>query len=743
MAENRTIGLGRVARVGSWSFRHPWYALAIWLLILVAGVFSAGKVFAGIGDSHGPKSMESVQAYNVLDQGSKDGGTVVGVIDHVDPHAAAVQQQVTAKAQQLSGIPGVLAVTTPYTPGHDDLLATDGKALAIQVKLADISDDGTRTDLIQRVQDDLHGLAPALTGAGVPGATVSVGGDPVINVQANDQVQHDLSLAEEISLPLTLIILVFVFGGIIAAFLPVLAAVVAVTGSMVVLLTFAQFTSLSSDSVTVVTLLGLGLSIDYGLLLVARYREELTAGFAPDAAVARAWATAGRTIMFSALTVAAALTGLMMFGIGDLAALGAAGVAIALTSMLVALTFTAALLGLAKKRIKPSKRAQRRVAAYGTAAETGFFARLARVVQRRPLLILILVAGALLAGGTPLLSAKLQLNDLSGLPRSLESVRTADILADRFGQSAEPAVTVVARTDAASLDTWAAGLHLTDLSKVYPAQQVGPNLSLIKLDAPGEPQGTAARDLVDEVRAHRPPGVQNWVTGNAALLNDLLGRLIDRLPLAIGVTLLAMVLLLFAMTGSLVVPVKAVLMNVFSLGATFGVVYAVFVHGFLAGVLHVNEVPGLDPFTIVAVFAFAFGLSMDYEVFLLARIKEYVDSGMPTSQAVRRGLQRSGRIITSAALLMVIVFSCFLAGRMGSVQQIGLGLALAVAIDATIVRCVLVPATMTLLGRLNWWAPAPLRKLQHRMGFGERVLPPAPDTPEVPSPTPVGALIGG
>ncbi len=345
------------------------------------------------------------------------------------------------------------------------------------------------------------------------------------------------------------------------------------------------------------------------------------------------------------------------------------------------------------------------------------------------MLVLLLVVGALLAGGAPLLTARSALDGLSGLPRSLESVRTADLLADRFGQRTDPAVTVVARTDAASLDAWAAGLRLPDLSKVYPAQQVGENLAVVQLDAPGDPQGSAARALVEEVRAHRPPGGQSWVTGNAALLNDILGRLADRAPLAVGVTLAAMVLLLFAMTGSLVVPLKAVLANIVSLGATFGVLDLVFVHGVGAGLLHVNVVPGLNPFTVVSVFAFAFGLSMDYEVFLLARIKEYVNAGVPTSVAVRRGLQHSGRIITSAALLMVIVFSCFLLGRVGTVQQIGFGLALAVAIDATIVRCVLVPATMTVLGKLNWWAPAPLRRLHQRIGFGERTLPPAPPAP--------------
>ncbi len=734
---HKPANLGVTARVGGWSYRHPLLTLAVWVLVLVGGVLAAGPVFSGLGEGAAPKGVESLQAYDVLQDGKTDGGTVVGVVDHVDARDPAVQQQVGTVAGTLAGITGVTSVKTPYSPDGQSLVATDGRALAIEVKLADLDDDAAARDLATKVQDTLHGFQGTLVGQGNAGANVSVGGGPIIDIEANDQVQHDLSLAEELSLPLTLIILVFVFGGIVAAFLPVLAAVVSVTGSMVVLLGFSQLTTLSSDSVTVVTLLGLGLSIDYGLLLVGRYREELAAGFGPTEAVARAWATAGRTILFSALTVAAALTGLMMFGISDLTALGAAGVAIALASMLVALTFTAAMLRLGRKRIRPSKRALRRA---GQPVQTGAFARLAAVVQRRPVIVTVLVGAALLAGGVPLLSANTALNDMSGLPRSLESVRTADVLGARFGQEAEPAVTVVARTDPATLDTWAAGLHLTDLTKAYPATSAGENLSVIQLDAPGDPQGSQARDLVDEVRAHRPPGVQSWVTGNAAVLSDLLDQLVHRLPLAIGVTVLAMVMLLFAMTGSVIIPIKAVLMNLFSLGATFGAMYAVFVHGFLADQLHVLQVPGLSPFTIVAVFAFAFGLSMDYEVFLLSRIKEYVDNGEDTTLAVRHGLQRSGRIITSAALLMVIVFSCFLVGRMGTVQQIGLGLALAVAIDATIVRCVLVPATMTLLGRFNWWAPAPLRALQRRLGFGERVLPPAPPAPvSTPvEPQPVG-----
>jgi RND superfamily putative drug exporter len=735
---------GVIARIGRWCFRRRWWVVAVWLVAMVVGGLSAGPVFNALGSSNGPRSLESVQASNVLKEGSNQGGTVVGVVDRVDPKAASVRRAVQALAIDLAQVPGVTKVVTPYDaglpPAHAAaMLARDGHGLVVQATIADLT-GGARNTTVDALSTRLHALAPALAAAGAPDAQVTVGGGPVINRQANRQAQTDLSRAEELSLPITLVILVFVFGGIIAAGLPVLAAIVSVASSMAVLLVFSRFTNLDQNAVTVVTLLGLGLSVDYGLLLVARYREELGAGFAPDVAVSRAWATAGRTITFSALTVAAALSGLLMFGVVGLSALGAAGVSIALVAMLVSLTFTAALLGLARKRIRPSRRAARRIARYGDAAEVGLFARLARGVQHRPLVTALVTGVALLAAGFPLLSTTVHLNDLSSLPRSLESVRVVDQLSGRFGQAPAPAVTVVARTDPATLDGWAQRWSGTaGVTRVYPAQQVGPNLSTVSIDAAGDPEGTTARGLVDRVRADRPGGTQSWVTGDAAVLNDLLGLIMDRLPWAIGVTLLAMTVLLFAMTGSLVVPIKAILMNAVSLGATFGVMNAVFEHGFLAGPLHTLVVGGIDPFVIVSVFAFAFGLSMDYEVFLLGRVKEYVDRGLDTDVAVRRGLQHSGRIITSAALLMVIVFSCFVTGRVGTVQQIGLGLAVAVAIDATIVRCMLVPATMTLLGRWNWWAPGWLKRAHTRVGLKERVLPPAPAPapPAQPEPQPV------
>jgi RND superfamily putative drug exporter len=715
-----------MGRVGRWCFRHWAWVLLIWAAVVAGGVAATGPLFERLGAGGVPPSAESVAAYEVLNEGNGSAGTIVAVVDGVDPAAGDVRAAVTATAARVAGIAGVAAVDHPFDPrlpppAAGRLVARDGRAVLVAVTLTAMERAGADATA-RAVADELHRLADALP----PPGTVEVGGGPVQRMQVNQAVQRDLQRAELISLPLTLVVLILVFRGLVAAGLPVLTAAVSVAAAMAALLGFSTFTEVDTDGVTVVTLLGLGLSVDYGLLLVARYREELLRGFAPDVAVARAWATAGRTILFSALTVAAALSGLLMFELPALRALGSAGVSIAVVCMLGSLTFAAALIGMLRRWIRPSRRERRALAAGtldGTESERGFFARLGRFVQRRPLLVAALTTAALLAAGTPLLTAGVRLPGLEGLPRSIEAVRVADDLASRFGRPAAPGITVVVRGDAATLDTWAAGWRGEPAVAVIRPAEGRNSIASVAIDLAGDPQGPAARDLVERMRADRPPATESWVTGNAAVLIDLLGIIRAGLPAALAVTLLAMIALLFAMTGSVVVPVKAILANIVSLGATFGVLAAVFGEGFGADLLDTLTVGALSPFVSVAVFAFAFGLSMDYELFLLGRVKEYVDAGTDTDTAVRRGLQHTGRTITSAALLMVAVFACFAAAEIGNVEQVGLGLSVAVLIDATIVRCLLVPATMTLLGRWNWWAPAWLARLHARFGLRDARLP--------------------
>lgn len=686
-------------------------------MIVGAGSTAIGPLFAGMGDVNQLKGTEVGAAADAIEAGLDRGVQYTVLVDDIDARADTAQSTLQRAITDTAAMPGVKEVSDPD-------IATDGRAAAITVTLEKsdhqyqpFTDSKTR---MQRLTEELSG------------STVRFGGGELLGDQSNEAIQDDLNRAEWLSLPLTLIVLVLVFGGIIAAGLPILAAVGAIMASTGILLGFSGLIDLDANAVTVVAILGLGLSIDYALLLVARFREELVGNDDREEALRRAWSTAGRTIMFSGLTVAAALTGLLAFNVGRLQGLAAAGIATTVVAMLAALTLTAALLGLAGKRVKPSKRQLARYAAMQAAREgagkdtmareleSGFFARLARATQRRSLLLVLGCIAVLLAMASPLLHVTIKDPQLEGLPRTIEAVQVADELSTRFGQTTQPAVRVLARTDPATLDAYVAKWRSDPaVQRVEEANQITAGLSSVVLAVRGDGQGKDARALVERLRADRPAGYESWVIGDAAKLIDLNQRLVSGLPLAIAITAVAMIMLLFLMTGSLVIPLKAIALNLVSLGATFGVLVAVFQDGWLAGPLDTLTVGGLSPFVILIVFAFAFGFSMDYEVFILGRIKEYVDSGEDSNTAVRHGLQKSGWIITSAALLMLIVFAVFAAAKVGQIEQIGLGLFVAVLLDASIVRCLMLPAMMTLLGRAAWWAPGPLKRFHRRHGLRE------------------------
>ncbi len=679
--------------LGKISYRHRWLVVLAWLAVVAGGVVSAGTVFERM-DGDNAANTESGRAREVLRAGTDRGGDVVALWEGIDARSGSVTAALTEAGADLRAVPGVKEVAAPR-------VADDGRGVAVQV-VFEPGEDG-----YEAVVARLEKLPTAASGS-----TVAFGGSLVLGDQIDDAVQEDLGRAEFSSLPLTLVVMLFVFGGLVAAGIPLLATLATVAGAFAVLLGFSEFIGLDADIISVVTMLGLALCIDYSLLLVARYREELAASHLPPVALARTWATAGRTISFSALTVIAALTGLFAFDVADLRAMGAAGISATLVALLSALTLTAALLRIFGRRVKPAK-----PRAAGT-----FFARLAARTQRRPLLWALATTLVLLAMAAPLLTATIKRPDLEGLPRSIESVRVVDALTARYGQHDNPAIVVVARANSSTLDSWAARWSDDPVRLIEPARHVADGLSSVALHVNGDNQSDSARALVERMRADRPAGVDSWVTGDAAALVDLRAQLADGLPYAVSVVVVAMFVLLFLMTGSVVVPAKALLMNFVSLAATFGVLVAVFDHGWLSGPLDTLPVNGLSPYVMVLVFAFGFGLSMDYEVFLLARVKELVDAGHDTNTAVRLGLQSSGRIITSAALLMLIVFGFFAAAKVGDIEQIGLGLFVAVLIDATIVRCLLVPATMTLLGKHNWWAPHPLRRLHARFALREPAL---------------------
>jgi RND superfamily putative drug exporter len=628
------------------------------------------------------------------------------VADGIDPRDPAVAAGLRATAERLRAIPGVAEVADPVTVQVPELVATDGRAVLVAVELAPGLGDHRFEVAVEAAEAELRRLdAPR----------VLVGGGPLQDWEFEDQVGSDLARAELLSMPVVLVLLLVIFGGIVAAGLPVLVALVGVAGTLLALLGISAVTEVSVYSVNVVTMLGLGLAVDYALLLVSRFREE-RATRDLTAAVEAAAATAGRTVVFSGLTVAASLAGLLVFADPFLRSMAYGGGAVVVIDMLAAITLLPALLGMWGRRIRPARARE---------TGTGVFASLSRLVQRRAALIVVAVAVPLAVAATPFLHAHYQQPDAGFLPRGAESRELYETLEARFVPAVwvEPVVVVAdAGADQAGLAAFAGRLAaLEGVRAVGEPQPLAGGVHVLEVLPTGTGTDAAAARLVGAVRAVPAPfGVQ--VTGDAADLTDYQATIRDRLPLAAALVVLATFVLLFLFTGSVVVPVKAIVMNVLSLGASLGALVWVFQEGHLAWLLGAEGAGALDPTVPVLTFAIAFGLSMDYEVFLLSRIKEAWDETGDNDRAVALGLQRSGRIVTSAALLLVVVYAGFMAAGMLTIKQIGLGTVLAVLLDATVVRMLLVPATMKLMGRWNWWAPGPLRRLHRRVGLDE---PPA------------------
>lgn len=686
-----------MSRIGRFCFRRRGWVLVAWLLFFLVGGASAGPLMGAISSASYVQGLESDEGQHALTEGRDHGRRYVAVIEGVDGNRPAISRAVS----EVRGIPGVREVAPPK-------VATDRSGVAVEVTL-DKADD--QSGPLTRSKERLSALSTDL-----PGTTVRFGGIDLIADDTNTLAQADLTNAMLYSLPVTLLVLLFVFGGLRLAAMPVIGAVVTIATSFGLMLLASNVIQIDNTVLSVVDLLGLGLSIDYALLLLARYREELAVDRDPLAAIGRTWATAGRTILFSALTVAAALISLVVIQQPRLQTMGASGIVASLLAMAVALTLLPALVGFFGKKVKPARNRHADV-------ERGMFARIARVTQRRPRLVVGGALAVLVLAGLPLAQLNLRMTSVDSVPRSVESLQVEQLASQRYGLTSNPPMLVVAETDPAALDTWARGLSAPGIARVEPARQQGEGLSSVAVLVHGDAQGPGAKEVLDHLRANRPPGVQSWVTGETAGFFDLRDRTISDLPLAVLVAVLAMLILLFLMTGSVVAALLAVVMNIVSLSATFGVLVLVFQNGLFAGVLDTIVVNGLSIYLLLTLFAFGFAFAMDYHVFLLSRIKEAVDEGRPNDLAVRHGLQRSGRLITLAVVAMMIVFAAFGMAEVGDIEQLGIGLFVAVIVDGTIVRCLLVPGAMTLLGRHNWWSPAPLRRLHARFGLREHEGP--------------------
>ncbi len=699
---------------------RKWTLVIAVLFAVAAGVWGTG-VFGKLttGNSFTPPNSQSNSESSLAAStfGRNDADVVVLYRSAaMTVHDPAYRQAVTAA---LAGLPSadVARTTTYWSSGQPSLVSADRHSTYAVLQLTG-ADDAARQKTYKAIETDLS----QDVGAGI---TSQVGGTVPTEVAIDNEVTANIARAEGISLPVLLILLVVIFGGVVAASLPVAIGGLAILGSFTVLRLLTLATTVSLYSVNITTILGLGLGIDYGLFIVTRFREELRRQPTVEQAVARTVATAGRTVLVSGVTVALALTSLMLFPEVFLRSMGYGGVATVAVDVIAALTVLPAMLAVLGYRVN-ALRVRRSVGTAPRSEMAGGWYRLAHSVMRRPVAYAAVIVVVLLALGAPFLKISWGGDDARVLPASATVRQVSDRLGSEFpANSTAPIEAVI--TSVPSRGDLAAYIHKIDvISGVTGTQVTGDKGTTVRLDVGYQPQtnSPAARQIVTEIRALTPPPHATVLVGGAtAEFVDELSSLGATLPWMALLTGLATFVLLFLAFGSVVLPVKAIVMNVLSLSATFGVIVWVFQWGHLAGPLQFTPTGTIDPTMPILLLAIVFGLSMDYEVFLLSRMRERYDETGDNVAAVAGGLQRTGGVITSLAFLLVIVVGLFSASGITFIKLLGVGMIVALVVDASIVRVLLVPATMRLLGRANWWAPRPLRGLYARYGIKEADAP--------------------
>jgi putative drug exporter of the RND superfamily len=644
-----------------------------------------------------------------------------------DPAVAEIGEQLT---DDLAAEPAVTESFSYWSlGGAPPLRSEDGRSALVLGRIPGDED---------AVRDGIEGMSERYEGERGT-VTVGVGGAAEVFRAISEQAESDLKKAEAISLPATLLLLLLVFGGLVAASLPLVVAAVAVVGTLLVLRIFAEVTDVSIFALNLTTAMGLGLAIDYSLFIVSRYREELRLGRDPESALLRTMQTAGRTIAFSALTVAVSLASLLVFPMAYLRSFAYAGTGVVALAGLGAVVVLPAVLAILGRRVDMLALRHKPPTPVGQ----GLWHRVAVAVMRRPLVVTVAVVALLLVLGAPFLRIELGLPDDRVLSEDAPVRQVNDDLRRLFPNNEAGALPVVVEEP---VDIEAQADEITDyatrLSEVEGVARVdavtgffadgGQQAPAIELNerygndegtwfsvVPSvEPLSAEGEALVEDLR-EVPAPFDVLVAGGAAELVDAKETLFSRLPIALAIIAVLTFVLLFLMVGSLLVPAKALILNLLSLSATFGAMVWVFQDGHLSGFLDFTPTGAIDVFTPILMFCVAFGLSMDYEVFLLSRIKEEYDIEQDNEHAVAVGLERTGRIVTAAALLLALVFVAFATSEVAVVKLIGLGLALAVLVDAFVIRATLVPALMRMAGRANWWAPPRLRRLHLRYGIYE------------------------
>ena len=638
-------------------------------------------------------------------------------------------------AAQLAVHEGVAGVTSYWTSGAPPSLRNGGGDAGLV--LVDTR-DGFGEDVLS-FAEDLQARAAERDGA----VRLGIGGGEAIGAAFGETIEGDLGRAESMAVPITLVLLVIVFGGLVAAGLPLFVGLIAVLGTFLSLYLIGSITDISVYAINLTTALGLGLAIDYSLFIVSRYREELAAGRSVEAAIVRAVETAGRTVAIGAFTVAVSLSALLVFPMYFLRSFAYAGIAVVLLAMVTSLVSLPSLLAVVGVRIDSLRLFRRRQ----HLPREGFWYRTARRVMRRPAAVAIAVVAVLLALGAPFLGVRFANPDARMLPESAEARQVTEALQAGFSGdasesfpvvvesiAADPAATLgevavtVSALDGVDRVESASGTYvdgtLAAAAGAQSAQFLDGDAGWMSVVPSIEMASDRGETLVDDVRRLQPDG-ELLVGGQTAVLIDSRAAIAERLPIGLAIVAVTTTVLLFLLSGSLLVPLKAMILNLLSLTATFGAMVWIFQDGNLSGVLDFTATGTIDTSTPILMFCIAFGLSMDYEVFLLSRIKEEHDRTGDNDAAVALGLERTGRIVTAAAVLLSVTFVAFGTSGVSFIKMFGIGLAIAVLMDAFVLRGLLVPAFMKLAGNANWWAPGPLRRLHERLGIAESDPPDA------------------
>jgi RND superfamily putative drug exporter len=704
------------------------------LILGVVGMVAAGAIGGGVagrlssGGFDNPDD-ESMQAAAYLEEhfgvrspdlvliATAPGGSVN------DPEAVTAGMALTSA---LAAEPGVSSVSSYWAMGSPASLRSSSDNRALVFANVD-GEEGAVLDaageLAARYRGEFEGLQ------------ILVGGPGPLFSEITETVESDLVRAESIAFPITMVLLVLVFGSVVAALLPLAVGGFAIVGTFLALDLIARVTDVSIFSLNQTTALGLGLGIDYALFVVSRFREELAAGYQSHEAVQRTVLTAGRTVMFSAVTVMASLAAMLVFPLFFLRSFAYSGIAVVALAGIGAVLVLPSLLAVLGPRV--NKLRVRRM--QPTQDGKGIWGRIAVAVMRRPIVVGLAAVAVLMVLGSPFLRVRMGVSDDRVLPSSSAARQAGDVLRAEFDAFESSPIQVVAPglTDLKTIGVYAAGLsNFPGIARVDAA--AGSYVSGVQVVPAGpahagllasagtffnaipavDPTGQQAEDLVVEIRQQEAP-VPIQVTGRSAFLVDTKVSLFSALPWALGIIGAVTFVVLFLMFGSILVPAKAVVLNLLSLSATFGSLVWIFQDGHLSSLLDFTATGGLEITMPILMFVIAFGLSMDYEVFLLSRIKEEHDGGADTVTSVARGLERTGRIVTAAALLMSVVFIAFAISSVSFMKMFGIGMTLAVLVDAFLVRTTLVPAFMRLAGKANWWAPAWMSKLYHRIGIRE------------------------